>query len=183
MEERYGWEREYNGSNPRGNLLLADYRREMAAKRAKAAEIERMLEESKLAEVSKETAKAEGEFERLGSKKVSVEKEIAILGNAKLQAEDTLKLVREATVGARDNLELLNAEVTSVGNRLSEYKTKLMEEKTAYEQLTADITDSTAKKEVLDEEILKLRKQAGSKLLDVRELQKVITEYTQSANQ
>lgn len=155
MEEKYGWEREYKGSNPRGNLLLADYRREMAAKRAKTAELERMLEESKLAEVSKETAKA----------------------------EDTLKSVREATVVARDNLELLNAEATSVGNRLSEYKTKLMEEKTAYEQLTADIADGAAKKEVLDEEIMELRKQAGSKMVDVRELQKLITEYTQSANQ
>lgn len=183
MEEKYGWEREYKGSNPRGNLLLADYRREMAAKRAKTAELERMLEESKLAEVSKETAKAEGELERLGSKKVSVEEELVVLGSAKAQAEDTLKSVREATVGARDNLEFLNAEVASVGNRLSEYKTKLMEEKTAYKQLTADIADGTAKKEVLDEEILELRKQAGSTMLDVRELQKLIAEYTKSANQ
>lgn len=183
MEEKYGWEREYKGSNPRGNLLLADYRREMAAKRAKAAELERILEESKLAEVSKETAKAEGELERLVSKKVSVEEEIAILGNAKAQAEDMLKSVREATVGTRDNLELLNAEATSVGNWLSEYKTKLMEVKTAYEQLTADIADGTAKKEVLNEEILELRKQAGLKMVDVRELQMLITEYTQSANQ
>ena len=39
MEERYGWERLYKGSNPRGNLLLSDYRREMAAKRAEEAEL------------------------------------------------------------------------------------------------------------------------------------------------
>jgi hypothetical protein len=39
MEERYGWERLYKGSNPRGNMLLSDYRREMAAKRAKEAEL------------------------------------------------------------------------------------------------------------------------------------------------
>lgn len=170
MEEKYGWEREYKDSNPCGNLLLSDYRREMATERAKIAELERLVEESKLAEVSKETAKAEGELERLGSKKVSVEEEIAVLGSAKAQAENALKLVREAIVGAKDNIELLNAETAFVGNRLSEYKNKLMEEKVAYEQLTADIADGTAKKEVIDEEILELRRQADSKMVDVREL-------------
>lgn len=38
MAERFGWERIYKGSNPRGNMLLSDYRREKAAERARIAE-------------------------------------------------------------------------------------------------------------------------------------------------
>ena len=38
MAEKFGWERVYKGSNPRGNMLLSDYRREKAAERAKEAE-------------------------------------------------------------------------------------------------------------------------------------------------
>ena len=40
MLKYFGWERFYKGSNPRGNLLLSDYRREKAAETAKEAELE-----------------------------------------------------------------------------------------------------------------------------------------------
>ena len=45
MLREFGWERFYKGSNPRGNLLLSDYRREKAAEMAK--EEERKLEDIK----------------------------------------------------------------------------------------------------------------------------------------
>jgi len=45
MLKEFGWERFYKGSNPRGNLLLSDYRREKAAEMAK--EEERKLENIK----------------------------------------------------------------------------------------------------------------------------------------
>ena len=45
MLKEFGWERFYKGSNPRGNLFLADYRREKAAEMAK--EEERKLEDIK----------------------------------------------------------------------------------------------------------------------------------------
>ena len=45
MLKEFGWERFYKGSNPRGNLLLSDYRREKAAEMAK--EEERKLEDIK----------------------------------------------------------------------------------------------------------------------------------------
>lgn len=45
MLKEFGWERFYKGSNPRGNLLLSDYRREKAAEVAK--EEERKLEDIK----------------------------------------------------------------------------------------------------------------------------------------
>ena len=45
MLKEFGWERFYKGSNPRGNLLLSDYRREKAAELAK--EEERKLEDIK----------------------------------------------------------------------------------------------------------------------------------------
>lgn len=61
MAERFGWERIYKGSNPRGNMLLSDYRREKAAERARIAEtsldeLEVKLEsgEQKLSEQQKE---------------------------------------------------------------------------------------------------------------------------------
>ena len=38
MLREFGWERFYKGSNPRGNLLLSDYRREKAAEMAKEEE-------------------------------------------------------------------------------------------------------------------------------------------------
>lgn len=45
MLREFGWERFYKGSNPRGNLLLSDYRREKAAEMAK--EEERKLDDIK----------------------------------------------------------------------------------------------------------------------------------------
>ena len=45
MLKEFGWERFYKGSNPRGNLLLSDYRREKAAEMAKKEE--RKLEDIK----------------------------------------------------------------------------------------------------------------------------------------
>ena len=45
MLREFGWERFYKGSNPRGNLLLSDYRKEKAAEMAK--EEERKLEDIK----------------------------------------------------------------------------------------------------------------------------------------
>ena len=45
MLKEFGWERFYKDSNPRGNLLLSDYRREKAAEMAK--EEERKLEDIK----------------------------------------------------------------------------------------------------------------------------------------
>lgn len=45
MLKEFGWERFYKGSNPRGNLILSDYRREKAAEMAK--EEERKLEDIK----------------------------------------------------------------------------------------------------------------------------------------
>ena len=44
MLKEFGWVRFYKGSNPRGNLLLSDYRREKAAEMAKE-------EERKLADI------------------------------------------------------------------------------------------------------------------------------------
>ena len=45
MLREFVWERFYKGSNPRGNLLLSDYRKEKAAEMAK--EEERKLEDIK----------------------------------------------------------------------------------------------------------------------------------------
>lgn len=39
MMKYFGWERLYKGSNPRGNLILSDYRREKAAETAKEAKL------------------------------------------------------------------------------------------------------------------------------------------------
>lgn len=44
METRYGWEREYKGSHPRGNLSTPDYQVARAAERLR--EIERIIEQS-----------------------------------------------------------------------------------------------------------------------------------------
>lgn len=45
MLREFGWERFYKGSNPRGNFLLSDYRREKAAEMEK--EEERKIEDIK----------------------------------------------------------------------------------------------------------------------------------------
>ena len=56
MLKYFGWERFYKGSNPRGNLLLSDYRREKAAETAKEAELELETVMDKV-EAGKETLK------------------------------------------------------------------------------------------------------------------------------
>lgn len=53
MFREFGWERFYKGSNPRGNLLLSDYRREKAAEIAKAEK--QKLEELKDEELDVQT--------------------------------------------------------------------------------------------------------------------------------
>ena len=77
MAEKFGWERVYKGSNPRGNMLLSDYRREKAAERARVAEISLDELEDKLEsgnhELSEQQKKQADNEELLNVQKLQIE--------------------------------------------------------------------------------------------------------------
>lgn len=122
MEEKYGWEREYKGSNPRGNLLLADYRREMAAKRAKAAELERMLEEEQAArsDLENETKKRDELKSEVAilEKKAEESKRIAIMFASK--PKDAYFEVREKYLDLMADNERLKEENRGLRHKLEQ---------------------------------------------------------------
>lgn len=57
MRERHGWNRNYKGTNERGNLLLSDYKRVRAAEKAKEAVKLQEKEEERLSELQANTRK------------------------------------------------------------------------------------------------------------------------------
>lgn len=61
MAEKFGWERVYKGSNPRGNMLLSDYRREKAAERAREAELHQERAEEAVTIAKEELSELEAE--------------------------------------------------------------------------------------------------------------------------
>lgn len=75
MLREFGWERFYKGSNPRGNLLLSDYRREKAAEMAK--EEERKLENIKDKVVTGQAKQMEAMLESL-DKGVEAERQLSV---------------------------------------------------------------------------------------------------------
>lgn len=117
MKERYGWEREYKGSSPRGNLLLSDYRREKAAERAKEAEqkqkeLETQVEKlkSRYDEIGKDIYDSEKHLEDLNDKEKTTQEKIA---RAEHKADEVEKKAMIA--------EVLNLKLQRYGMEEKEY--------------------------------------------------------------
>ena len=118
MAEKFGWERVYKGSNPRGNMLLSDYRREKAAERARAAEIS---------------------LDNLEDKLESGERELAEIQKKQMESEEVLNAQKYQIEVASEKIEsaktIHEKQIESFKNEIREYQSKKADAITDYENV------------------------------------------------
>ena len=127
MAEKFGWERVYKGSNPRGNMLLSDYRIEKAAERARAAEISLDNLEDKL---------ESGERELAEIQKKQMESE-EVLNAQKYQIEVTSEKIESAKT-------IHEKQVESFKNEIREYQSKKADAIKDYENMVKRSVEAAA---------------------------------------
>lgn len=174
MEERYGWERLYKGSNPRGNLLLSDYRREMAAKRAEEAEL--MQERAEFRRDFYANA-ADREKEKLNEIKSKVEVGKQELEQTNQELRESQELVgatkeelaekKQEYVDAEQKVNSMTNTYKALSDGIDDYKRVMAVKMTdlekvvdgigvanqTLEQLNTEITDKKRESESLTEDI------------------------------
>lgn len=122
MLKEFGWERFYKGSNPRGNLLLSDYRREKAAEMAK--EEERKLEDIK-------------------------DKVVTTQATIQAQAEQIEAMLQSLDKGAEAERQL-TVRITDKNAELDDVLRNLADKSIELDEVKQDLTDK--KSEVLEQE-------------------------------
>ena len=122
MLREFGWERFYKGSNPRGNLLLSDYRREKAAEMAK--EEERKLEDIK-------------------------DKVVTRQATIQAQAEQLEVMLESLDKGAEAERQL-SIRITDKNAELNDVLRNLADKSTELDEVKQDLTDK--KSEVREQE-------------------------------
>lgn len=127
MAEKFGWERIYKGSNPRGNMLLSDYRREKAAERARAAEIS-------LDNLEDELESGERELAEIQKKQTESEE---ILNAQKYQIEVVSEKLESAKI-------IHEKQVESFKNEIREYQSKKADVITDYENMVKKSDEAVA---------------------------------------
>ena len=122
MLKESGWERFYKGSNPRGNLLLSDYRREKAAEMAK--EEERKLEDIK---------------------------DKVVTGQATIQAQaEQMEAMLESLDKGAEAERQLSIRITDKNSELDDVLRNLADKSTELDEVKQDLTDK--KSEVREQE-------------------------------
>ena len=122
MLKEFGWERFYKGSNPRGNLLLSDYRREKAAEMAK--EEERKLEDIK---------------------------DKVVTGQATIQAQaEQMEAMLESLDKGAEAERQLSIRITDKNSELDDVLRNLADKSTELDEVKQDLTDK--KSEVREQE-------------------------------
>ena len=127
MAEKFGWERVYKGSNPRGNMLLSDYRREKAAERARAAEIS---------------------LDNLEDKLESGERELAEIQKKQMESEEVLNAQKYQIEVASEKIEsaktIHEKQVESFKNEIREYQSKKADAIKDYENMVKRSVEAAA---------------------------------------
>lgn len=122
MLKEFGWERFYKGSNPRGNLLLSDYRREKAAEMAKE-------EERKLENIKDKVATGQATIQA--------------------QAEQMEAMLEYLDKGAEAERQL-SIRITDKNSELDDVLRNLADKSTELDEVKQDLTDK--KSEVREQE-------------------------------
>lgn len=122
MLKEFGWERFYKGSNPRGNLLLSDYRREKAAEMAKE-------EERKLENIKDKVATGQATIQA--------------------QAEQMETMLESLDKGAEAERQL-SVRITDKNSELDDVLRNLADKSTELDEVKQDLTDK--KSEVREQE-------------------------------
>lgn len=134
MLKYFGWERFYKGSNPRGNMLLSDYRREKAAETAKEAEL-----------------KLDAVMDRIASAKTTIQ----------AQAEQ-MEAMQESLEKGVEAEQMLHTRITNRKAELEEVTQDLTDKKNEVEAETKKLHDlqedagKALKKAALAEEVMDL---------------------------
>lgn len=153
MLKEFGWERFYKGSNPRGNLLLSDYRREKAAEMAKE-------EERKLEDIKDKVTAGQSTIQE------QVQQMEAILESLDKGAEAE----RQLSVRITDK----NAELDDVMRNLANKSTEL-------DEVKQDLTDK--KSEVREQERkLTLIKEDADEAIQKAQFAEELTDYFKNTN-
>lgn len=169
MLKEFGWERFYKGSNPRGNLLLSDYRREKAAEMAKEAE--RKLEDIK-DKVTAGQATIQAQAEQMEAILESLDK--GAEAERKLSVRITDKNAELNDV--MQNLADKSAELDEVKQDLTDKKSGVREQERKLTLIKEDV-DETIQKAQFAEELIDYFKNINSgeqekayfeKMLDLR---------------
>ena len=122
MLKEFGWERFYKGSNPRGNLILSDYRREKAAEMAKE-------EERKLENIKDKVATGQATIQA--------------------QAEQMEAMLESLDKGAEAERQL-SIRITDKNSELDDVLRNLADKSTELDEVKQDLTDK--KSEVREQE-------------------------------
>ena len=169
MLREFGWERFYKGSNPRGNLLLSDYRREKAAEMAK--EEERKLEDIKhkvvtgQATIQAQAEQMEAMLESL-DKGAEAERQLTVrITDKNSELDDVLR-----------NLADKSTELDEVKQNLTDKKSEVREQEQKLTLIKED-ADETIQKAKFAEELIDYFRNTNSgdrekayfeKMLDLR---------------
>ena len=153
MLREFGWERFYKGSNPRGNLLLSDYRREKAAEMAKE-------EERKLENIKDKVA----------------------TGQATIQAQaEQLEVMLESLDKGAEAERQLTARITDKNAELDDVLRKLADKSTELDEVKQDLTDK--KSEVREQEQkLTLIKEDADETIQKAKFAEELIDYFKNTN-
>lgn len=153
MLKEFGWERFYKGSNPRGNLLLSDYRREKAAEMAKE-------EERKLADIKGQV----------------------VTGKATIQAQaEQMEAMLESLDKGAEVERQLSVRITDKNAELDDVLRNLADKSTELDEVKQDLTDK--KSEVREQEQkLTLIKEDADETIQKAKFAEELIDYFRNTN-
>lgn len=153
MLREFGWERFYKGSNPRGNILLSDYRREKAAEMAKE-------EERKLKNI----------------------KDKVVTGQATIQAQvKQMEAMLESLDKGVEAERQLSVRITDKNAELNDVLWNLADKSTKLDEVKQDLTDK--KSEVREQEQkLTLIKEDADETIQKAKFAEELIDYFRNTN-
>ena len=153
MLREFGWERFYKGSNPRGNLLLSDYRREKAAEMAKE-------EERKLEDIKNQV----------------------VTGQATIQAQaEQMEAMLESFDKGAEAERQLSVRITDKNAELNDIMQNLADKSTELDEVKQDLTDK--KSEVREQEQkLTLIKEDADETIQKAKFAEELIDYFRNTN-
>lgn len=153
MLREFGWMRFYKGSNPRGNLLLSDYRREKAAEMAK--EKERKLEDIK---------------------------DQVVTGQATIQAQaEQMEAMLESLDKGAEAERQLSARITNKNAELDDVLRNLTDKSTKLDEVKQDLTDKKSKVREQEQKLTLIKEDADETIQKAKFAEELI-DYFRNAN-
>lgn len=153
MLKEFGWERFYKGSNPRGNLLLSDYRREKAAEMAK--EEERKLEDIK---------------------------DKVVTGQATIQTQaEQLEVILESLDKGAEAERQLSVRIMDKNAELDDVLRNLADKSTELDEVKQDLTDKKSEVREQEQKLMLIKEDADETIQKAKFAEELI-DYFRNTN-